>query len=61
MTEMYLALYLASLDKITAKAGNEIDLVVTGLPVRLANESERAKLTARLTGTFTIAPENSDC
>ncbi|HHA1523750.1 TPA: rod shape-determining protein MreD [Enterobacter cloacae] len=56
MTEMYLALYLASLDKITAKAGNEIDLVVTGLPVRLANESERAKLTARLTGTFTIAP-----
>lgn len=56
MTDMYLALYLASLDKVTNKMGGVIDLVVTGLPVRLANDAERAKLTARLTGTFTLAP-----
>lgn len=54
-TEMYLALYFGALAKISEKVGNKIDLLVTGLPVRLANdENERTKLIARLTGTFTI-------
>ncbi|EYU16552.1 hypothetical protein [Photorhabdus aegyptia] len=57
-TEMYLALYFRALAKISKKVGTEIDLLVTGLPVRLAqNESESSKLTARLTGTFAINPK----
>ncbi|WP_434526536.1 ParM/StbA family protein [Photorhabdus asymbiotica] len=55
MTEMYLALYFGALAKISKKVGTEIDLLVMGLPVRLAhNEGERSKLTARLTDAFII-------
>lgn len=56
-TEMYMALYFGSLAKIAEKVGNTVDLLVTGLSVRLASDdNERSKLVARLTGTFAINP-----
>lgn len=59
-TEMYLALYYGGLLKATKGTNGVIDLLVTGLPVDIANhEQQRAELTARLTGTFKITPDNT--
>lgn len=56
-SEMYKALFFGALIKATEGRTNVIDVLVTGLPVRLANsEDEREILGKLLVGRFEVAP-----
>lgn len=56
-SEMYMALFYGSLIKATNGRSNIIDVLVTGLPVRIANsDEERQQLSRSFTGTHEVAP-----
>jgi len=56
-TEMYMALFYGALIKATAGRSNIIDMLVTGLPVRIANsQEEREQLSRQLSGTHEVSP-----
>lgn len=56
-TEMYMALFYAAIIKATEGREKVIDILVTGLPVRIANsQSERDQLAKVLTGNHEVAP-----
>ncbi|PHM72224.1 ParM/StbA family protein [Xenorhabdus sp. KJ12.1] len=56
-SEMYMALFYGALIKATIGRSNVIDVLVTGLPVRIANsESERKTLSELLIGKHEVAP-----
>jgi len=56
-TEMYKALFYGALIKATEGRSDVIDVLVTGLPVRIANsEQERGQLSASLTGRHEVYP-----
>lgn len=56
-SDMYMALFYGALIKATEGRTNVIDMLVTGLPVKLANsDTERELLAKRLTGQFEVYP-----
>lgn len=56
-SEMYMALFYGSLIKATEGRSNVIDVLVTGLPVRIANsDDERQQLCKLFTGTHEVSP-----